>query len=65
MKAPYIVLFVGSLVTFLGGSALAVFALSTGVTDAWTGVVLGAIGAIGAIVGARELWGSGRKGRRE
>lgn len=65
MKAPYVVLFVGSLVTFLGGAALAIFAFSTGVIDPWTGVVLGAIGAIGAIVGARELWGSGRNGRRE
>jgi len=55
MRAPYVVLFVGSLVTFLGGTALAIFAIASDLPGPPAGVGLAVLGALGTIVGGQEL----------
>lgn len=55
MRAPYVVLFVGSLVTFLGGTALAIFAIGSDLPGPPAGVGLAVLGALGTIVGGQGL----------
>lgn len=61
MRAPYLVLFVGSLVTFLGGTALAIFAIASDLPGPPAGIGMAVLGALGTIVGGQEL----RKQRRK
>ncbi|SCY56075.1 hypothetical protein SAMN05216488_2300 [Microbacterium sp. LKL04] len=59
MRAPYLVMFVGSLLTFLGGTALAIFAIASDLPGPPAGIGLAVLGALGTIIGGQQL----RKGR--